>query len=252
MFAVIIFMLLLVTGSPATVSAQSYCDSSLLQPAGSSLGYRPRGDRCEGTYIKPVGSTTLLVASFASVAANINIRNGKPILVSWNRPPAGSPLHIRVQGIKRRLYYRMDALHPADSLRYRWPVAILHSLNINATDIGITGTMLCPVGAVEKEVYLPLHISQEAAATTAFKLLLLPGTELKEVYISLAPVAANGKPGKYIKEGEKLGYGYYPAERGIGINLPALPAKGFYYLSIGATLVNGGSTGLDLVFYNGN
>ncbi|MFC0773395.1 hypothetical protein [Terrimonas alba] len=254
LFAMLIFMLLLAAGSPVIVFAQNYCDSSLLQPAGSALGYRPRGDRCEGTYAKPVGGTTLLVASFASVAATINTKNGRPILISWSQPPVKSKLHIRAQGIKRRLYYRMDTMHPADSLRYRWPSAILSSLNISSRDIGITGTIRCKVGGADKEVYLLLRISQDNERTTSGKtvLLLLPGTELKEVYVSLAPVGADGRPGQFIKEAEKLGYGYYPAERGIEIILPVLPAKGFYYLEIGATLINGGGSGFDMLFYNGN
>jgi putative ABC transport system substrate-binding protein len=43
---------------------QSHCDPALPQLKDTPLGYRERGDRCEGLYIRDVSSTTLLIGSF--------------------------------------------------------------------------------------------------------------------------------------------------------------------------------------------
>jgi hypothetical protein len=47
---------------------------------------------------------------------------------------------------------------------------------------------------------------------------MLPGVELKEVYISLGPIGADGK----------LGNSYYPAERSLKILVSGLQNAGIY------------------------
>ena len=245
-----LMLLLLIS---AMTFGQGYCDSTLLQSAQGTLGYGPRGDRCEGIYAKPVGSTTLLVASFTSFFDDFKAGNGQALTISWKKPPTHNKVHIRVQGVKRHLYYRMDTVHPPDSSTYRWPSNVLASLNVGKKDIGIVGTTTLKLGETEKEIYLPVTLNQgkTTVTETGFHLLLLPGMELKEVYVSLAVTGADGKPAKWIKKAEKLGYGYYPAERAIGIPIKRLPEPGIYTVEIGATLINGGSASFNLWFYNG-
>src|SRR5687768_9332763 len=89
------------------LTAQVTCDPALPAIKEGHLGYRDRGDRCEGLYINPVSSTTLAVASFTEHFENFD-NTGNTLLIEWDKPPAGDEIHLRAQGIRPRLYYRMD------------------------------------------------------------------------------------------------------------------------------------------------
>jgi hypothetical protein len=239
-------------GFIAKLYAQDYCDPSLVKNTDSPLGYKNRGDRCEGLYIKEVSSTTLLIASLTESFEQYDISSPKPLQIEWARPPGNGPVRLRAQGIKRRLYYRMDTSQPPGTMFFNWTPNILASLNIVKGDIGVLASTRYVVGKELQDVYLPLRIKQEGnyIHSTSYNLTLLPGVELTEVYISLTLIDTNGKRIQTIKNGEELNYGYYPAERAIEIPLSGLKAKGTYYIEIGANLRGGGSSTVELWFYN--
>jgi hypothetical protein len=82
-------------------------------------------------------------------------------------------------------------------------------------------------------------------------LVLVPGRELKEVFLSLATVQEGGEPRRFIRSGEALEYGYYPAGRGIGIQLPPLSEPGIYYVELAAELAGGGVITTTIHLYHG-
>ena len=233
-------------------NAQTNCDSSLVKLSTGPSGYRERGDRCEGIYIKEVGSTTLQVASFTESFMQYDLKSGKPLIIQWDAPPNNSTVSLRAQGLRRKLYYQMDKTMPGGKTSYNWPVNFLSSLNIGKSEIGIAGNFRYKSGNVEHNVYVPLRISQQGqdVKTGNYKVLLFPGTELKEVYISMAPMEADGRNGKFIIEGKKLGYGYYPAERAIEIPISGMKETGIYYLEISAEKKNGGTSTQEIWFYH--
>jgi hypothetical protein len=239
-------------GPVMNVSAQEYCDPALIGNTGNPLGYRDRGGRCEGLYVKQVASTTLLVASLTQSVEQFNPEQAKPLLVEWDKTPGNGTIRLRAQGIRRRLYYRMDALRKSGETTFSWPSNVLASLNIGRDDLGVLASTQYQVGDQLREVYIPLRIRQdgEVQPSQSYKLTLLPGVELTEVYVSLARVAPDGRSKQFLKDGEKLEYGYYPAERGIAIPISGLKEKGTYYMEIGATLKDGGTASLQLWFYN--
>jgi hypothetical protein len=192
-----------------------------------------------------------MIASFTESFEPYGFNSDKPLLIEWGKLPANSKIHLRAEGIKRRLYYRMDTYRTPGSTSYSWPTSFIASQNITKNDVGIIGMFQQNIGQQRRDVYVPLRISQNTrpAKTGKYEIILFPGTELKEVYVSLAAVTANGQTGKFIKDGEKLGSSYYPAERGIEI--PVLVSKkGIYYMEIAAVLRNGGSDELKIWFYH--
>lgn len=234
------------------VSAQDgQCDPNLSQPTDLPYGYRDRGNRCEGIYIKEVKSTTLFIASFTEYFQDYDLKSGKDLLVDW-KLPSESDVFLRAYGLRRKLYYRMDTVVPSKSISYTWPVNILDALNIKKTDIGVIGWIQYPIGETEKKVYLPLRIKQQEKVRYegSYLLVLLPGQELQEVYISLAYMGKDGISEFILRPAEPLGYGYYPAERSIAIPISNLETAGIYYLEIGATLKSGGSSTVELWFYH--
>jgi hypothetical protein len=251
----IALLLLVINGSFAanpSPAQQSYCDPSLAQLKDTPLGYRERGDRCEGLYIREVSSTTLLIASFTESYQEYNPSSGKPLQLEWDSVPGSRSVHLRAQGLKRRLYYRMDTVQSPGRASYVWPSSILASLSILKNDLGVVGWTRVSVGEAVRDVYIPLRISQEAKAIRSggYKLRLLPGVELTEIFISLAPIGASGRPKTFMRDGEELGYGYYPAERGLEIPISGLKEPGIYYMEIGAKLRSGGTSTAQLWFYH--
>jgi len=234
------------------LSAQSNCDSNLTKLSNGPLEYKDRGDRCEGIYVKEVGSTTLQIVSLTESFGEYNTNSGKPILIEWDTPPANSAIHLRAQSVKWKLYYRMDTYRPNGDKLYNWPTDILASLSIEKSDFGLVGIAQDSIAKEKRDIYVPLRVSQDGKTirTNNYNLMLLPGVELKEVFISLAPLGTDGRPGKFIKNGDELKYGYYPAERSIQIPISGLQIAGVYYLEIGATLRNGGSSTLQIFFYH--
>src|SRR3990170_6662345 len=87
------------------VFGQGSCDPALPGIKEGKLGYRDRGDRCEGLYINPVSNTTLFLASFTEQFENYD-NSGNTILIEWDKPPTNKEIILRAQGIKPRLYYR--------------------------------------------------------------------------------------------------------------------------------------------------
>ena len=240
-----------IPGYITNILAQGNCDPSLVKLSAGPLGYQERGDRCEGIYIKEVGSTTLQVASFTESFVKYDLNSGKPLIIQWDAPPNNSSVSLRAQGLRRKLYYQMDKVMQAGKTFYSWPTNFLSSLNISKSEVGITGRFLYKLGTDERNVYVPLRINQQGndIKTGDYKLLLFPGTELKEVYTSMAPVETDGSNGKFIIEGKKLGYGYYPAERAIEIPVAGMKETGIYYLEISAEKESGGTSTQEIWFY---
>jgi hypothetical protein len=232
---------------------KDHCDPALSQTAGYHWGYQLRGDRCEGIYIQDVSGTTLMVASLTESFEDYDLDSGKELLVQWAAPGDGAP-HLRAQGTRPRLYYRMDTARPPGSTEYSWPLDVLRAQGIPRQDIGVVGWTRCPVGGTERRVYLPLRIGQQSSPlrSDSYQLVLLPGRELTEVFVSLAPIGVDGEPASFLADGKALEYGYYPADRPIAIPIRTLQEPGVYYLEVGATLEDGGSATVELWFYHPN
>jgi hypothetical protein len=234
------------------IGAQGFCDPSLPQPLDNPQGYRMRGDRCEGIYIQEVGATVLHLASFTESFEDFDPASGTALTVEWDRPACDGDIHLRGEGLRRRLYYRMDTLRPTATSAYSWPLGILSAQQLGKGDIGLMAWTHCGSGANERDVSIPVRIRQKQnpPRSGSYQLILIPGVELAEVYMSLAQAGADGRPKAFLKNREALGYGYYPAEWKIEIPISGLKAPGLYYLSLAATLRSGGASTTELWFYH--
>jgi hypothetical protein len=252
-FTLLLFLLFSLLYPLPGLAKNTPCDSNLKQQASDSLSYRPRQDRCEGRYIQEVASTILVTASLTAVFEDYDLKSGRDLTVAW-QVPQKQDVYLRAQGVRYRLFYRMDAVRSAGSASFQWPTDILAALEIPRRDLGVLGWMSYALGGVKREVYLPLRISQQGHAPQArtYHVVLWPGQELTEVFVSLAPMKADGSIGPFLpnQDGRPLKYGYYPAERAIEFDLPAPETPGIYYLEIGATPRKGGIITIPNWFYH--
>jgi hypothetical protein len=236
--------------SRLAVSQTGACDPRLLQPPTNPLGYRLRGDRCEGIYIQDVAGAPLEVASFTKSFSDYDPASKQAVKVEWDTPDAGVQTRLRAQSLRRRLYYRMDTLARSGSKTFTWPSDVLNALRLSREEIGIVGIARTSVGETQHDIYLPLRVGQDrkASASGGYQLVLVPGVELKEIFVTLT--AQHGKKSSVLKDGEALGYGFYPAERPVAIPISGVRDRGVYHLEIGATLRSGGASTADLWFYH--
>jgi hypothetical protein len=189
-----------------------------------------------------VGGTALWLASLTETFEPYDLTSRADLILEWSSP-GDREIRLRAQGIKRDLYYRMDAVRPAASHSYRWPSDVLAAQRVTPDRIGVLGWTRYPIGGAEQDVYVPLRITQHGPAPpfSAVELVLFPTVALNEVYVSIAAAADGGQPLRPLVQGDSLGYGYYPAERPVRVKLRQLTAPGLYYVEIAAALASGGS-----------
>jgi hypothetical protein len=190
------------------------------------------------------------LVSFTGSFEDYDLISRESLQVTWTVPITGS-VNLRAQGLKRRLYYRMDTLLPGNQLSFEWPTNILAPLTIERDDIGVTAWYLKELGGLPRTIYAPVQVWQKnpPQLPNTYRLIVVPGRELAEVYVSVAPLL-DGKRSLQDLSAQALGYGQYPVDRGIEIPIerPALP--GIYSVEVSADLVNGGVAALQFYFHN--
>jgi hypothetical protein len=214
-------------------------------------GYRSRGDRCEGVFVKDVvGGGSILLASYSSTLEGLDPEYGKTVEIEW-RALGNGPLHIRAYSMRRRLYYQMDTIQPSSSMVYVWPSDILASYSLRPPDLGIVGWTSYSVGNRDKEVYVPLAVRRHKSDPfgDSYELVLWSPVDITEVYVTIAQLGKSGQSQNVVKDGVPLHYGYYPAERGISVPLPQGLKSGIYFIEIGADIQNGGSAASQFWIY---
>lgn len=243
----------LLLAAPATLRGQgSPCDPAIERTAkGGALGYQSRGQHCEGLYATDVAATMMWVASLTAVFDEFDLSSPEPLEVKWSAPE-GLPTHLRAHGIKRDLYYRMDAPREPGNHSWDWPTDVLAAQGIERGDIGVLGWVKEEVGGVDYELFVPLSVTrpgaiQASSGSGSYELVVVPNVRLEEVYVSLARVPAVGKQpeGQYIKKQEPLGQRIYATQRPVKIQLTEFTDPGIYMVEITATRADGRSVTMD-------
>ncbi len=233
-WSVLLAVAALVGGVPAP--AQPRCDPQLTPRSSDPLRYMLRDNRCEGRYLAEVSSSTVTVVSLTSAFEDFDPVATPELVVSWT-PAAPGAVLVRAVALKPREYYRMDGVR-ADGSTFRWPTGVLASLRLARRDLGVVAWTPLAVGDERRDVFLPARVAARAVPTPgrSYRVVLWPGRELTEVYLSLAAVGADGRVREWLFEGRALKHGFYPAERGIATELPVSDFKraGVYYLEVGA------------------
>ena len=131
-------------------------------------------------------------------------------------------------------------------------LAVLAGIGLGRARLGVLGNMEWPFAGRKQRVLLPLRIGQGggAAAEESYELVIRPGVELREIYLSLAAVGDDGTEQEYLIDEEALNYHYYPAERAVSVPLPPLSRAGLYYILIAAELASGADSTVEAYFHH--
>jgi hypothetical protein len=238
----------------AAQAADGLCDRTLPSPPDDAQGYRERGDRCEGRYLRNVTSTTVWPVSLTEVFEPFDASRDKALQVSWPAVDAGiKEVALRAESVKRRVYYRMDTRRPAADRKFSWPTQVLWALEMTSGDLGVLASTSLPVASVPRVVYLPARVTRGATAQpgAGYSLALMPGIELEELSTGLVRVGDDGRE-TVLRPLMPLRYGYYPALRAVSIELPknAFPARGVYRIELVARLAGSGASRSELWLYH--
>ena len=240
------------SGEPASVVPPVECDSLVRTQASDPLRYRQRGDRCEGVYGENVsGSSQLRVVSLVESFETFDDTSSLPLRIDWT-PPGGAAVLLRASAIRTGLYYRMETTRPIAETHYAWPSDVRRPLRIGRADIGLTGSTTVTRGGSPQDVFIPLRVSQRRppVRSSSYRLTVMPSVGLSEVYVTVASAGPDGRPARYLQRDEKLGYGFYPAERPIEVRLPTLTERGVYFVGISATREGGGGATRNILLYH--
>jgi hypothetical protein len=236
------FILLLLNLTLGLAQTTKYCVEGLESTDEEGLPYKEREGRCEGFYIQKVSSTDIALVSMTAQTvpdfASIN-----PLFVLWPSPSnTNTELRLQAQGIKSRLFYRMDTAKPITQSEFAWKTDVLNSAKIKPQDIGVLGWAEFSQG----KVYLPVGLSEQSSSLSSpstpatYTVLFIPSSELDEVYLAYGFVGSEVKALETFDvetlETQPLGYGYYPA--GVpfdyAISVKDLRDTGFYALRLQA------------------
>jgi hypothetical protein len=230
------------------MSPQNGCDPNLRAKAEDSYGYRQRGDRCEGVYVQEV-SASLWVASFTREPLQLAPQPDS-LRLTWS--PRDAEVHLRADALRPRVHYRMDAVRPVLSTGYVWNTSLLNFFRLEQKELGIVAWSQMRLGDTNRQLYVPVGVNEaKSGPPTAGEVILVPGAELRELYLTFALLKPDGTPADYIAKDKPLRYGYYPAQRGVPIELPPWKTPGIYLLEFGAELATGGVSSERIWFYGG-
>jgi hypothetical protein len=233
---------------PALAAGGTHCDPDLHPPATNPLGYRLRGERCEGVYIQDVGATPLKLVSFTESYESFDPTVDVPIILEW--VSAGDlAVHLRAQSVRAHLYYRMDSQRAAGQASFTWASDLLATLRLGRGELGVLAWTNQRIGDANQNVLQPLRLLQKAARTTGtYHMVVVPGVQVDEIFVSMAPLKPNGQPGAFQLDKQPVGLGYYPAGRAVPIPVPVPSAAGIYRIDLGAPRTGGGSAAMTVYF----
>ena len=231
---------------------QDICDPQLRSSDSDPLGYRLRGDRCEGRYTPNASASVVLLSLIEATDASAADKGR--IEVSWHSASEES-VSIQAQSVdpKKKAFYRMDVASPNGQGSYAWESGLLTSLGLSPKDLAIRASIAGTIDHASGRIFLPVVVRSEGLATHErtpgrITVLILPGAELEEVYVSLEKVTDESAPPESVSRQEPLKLGYYPQDFGISFMTPPLPSPGIYHLLLTAAEKSGGAGKLDFYF----
>lgn len=238
-------LLLGATGVPEAAVQQSppsACDPTVRQAPENPWGYRPRGQRCEGMYLRDVGAVPLRVVALTEGTPAFDPAAGA-LHVEWTVPRNSGAVRLRAESLRHRTYYRMDAVAMGTQRSFEWPSEVLAAQGLTPAELALTASTPFVSDGQERVLLLPARVHQgrpDSGSPAPVVLTLWPGLELEELFLTV-----HGPDGTALVDGRSLGRSFYPAERALSVKLPAVAHTGVHRVRVAATLRGGGSTSVD-------
>jgi hypothetical protein len=231
---------LFTAGDPASAqNAAPVCNPRLV-PQDGPLGYRVRGDRCEGLYETLVALGTIQPVSLVLAEQPIPLGLYR---LTWSRTATMALVHVQAVTFKPDVFYRMDA--QVKGSEYRWPTDLLRQLGIQANELGVLATREETINGQPQPVYLPVDLRGAGSSPRGrYALRVATSEDLAELYLSVTGPIAAGQAGKPLVAERRIGGPYRSSTAPIWVPLDLSPAEpGLYQVRLAGKLANrGGGT----------
>jgi len=218
---------------PAPTLAQKSTCKPGVKPVQDALGYRQRGDRCEGIYWQPhAGETAIVVLAVTSGPPPPSIP-GDALPVRWPAQVPGATdgdVQLEAVSVRRGLFYRMDAVGALKKGRYEWPTDVLRSVGLGASEFALQARVPVRVGAISWPAYLPVGLGDLASSPGPLTVRLASGVPLYRLSWECLRMDSGGMPGTSLARGELEGP--FPADQPFDLRLPLPGFSGYCYLDL--------------------
>jgi hypothetical protein len=219
---------------------QTPCSEGVRQvPATADpLGYRQRGERCEGRYsFQPYAGPNLRIISFAYAEESFP-RDGRDLVhLDWCARNRGAQVSIQAVAIDPRFLYRMDARLPKGKPDVmRWPMDVVAGLRLTDRDLGVVARISASYRGEPIQALVPLRISRDMASgrcPSTVSFIVLSSIDLSSLRVRLwAAHSAQGTSEPAVLD-KTFRSGPYLAHKPITLPVDLPPDSGLFTIEIG-------------------
>jgi hypothetical protein len=229
--------------SPGAAVTTLVCDATLT-PQRGPLGYRLRGDRCEGLYEQMAELGSMRPVSLARREVPVP---DSELRLSWAEQSPQTRVRVEAFTFKPNVYYRMNTI--AAGRGYRWPTNVLKDIGVSDVQLGVVATVEEVVNGASQRVYLPVDLAAPAPEGDRYLLKIASAEDLQAVFLTIVGPITSGQAGARVVSDQRVAGPYHSSATPMRIPLDCSAfAAGLYQIRISATLSNraGGTT---LSFY---
>lgn len=234
--------LLLSLNAVVSAAPEVTCDGTIQGVAQDRLGYRLRGDRCEGIYWQPHSTPDNLPV------LSIQEGNAPPraptlpsvVRLSWSRAgkiAAGSIVRVRAVQLRPGLYYRMDTTRTYAAGGYDWSTDVVRDLGLGLHEVAVLAMTQVKAGALNWNVVLPASVGAPGGTPPGtYTITVLPGVTVHGLSWRCLRIQADGTPGAKVAEGALSRQLIAGAPVSFSVVLPTF--RGLAYLELNANPVS--------------
>jgi hypothetical protein len=208
-------------------------DDSLVVP------YHHAGDYCEGMYLQPVASNTLVTVSLTESVGKIDFEKDAPIRIDWSDTLPGM---FHLQGTRiGAAPYDLD-VKPGRLPWFEWSTSKVRKVGVRDDQLGFLVWSKRVSNGRERKLYFPANVSQgQVRGERHPRIVVVPGTQLEQVTVSLGTSDEDGRMTGWLIQARSAGSVLYPANAPIVLLLDELAAapSGFYLIEVTAKASTG-------------
>jgi hypothetical protein len=228
----------------ATGQGSSVCDQST-RPRDVPLGYRWRGDRCEGVFAQQVAGEELELRSFTRGAGEFDPLRTRAIRLQWRTPGPGD-VRVRVRGYSLDPLYGMDATLE-DSSHFDWSTEVLGQLRYRASDLGFLCWTPRALDGVDRRVYLPMSVGAVVDSARGYRVTMVAVATLASITWRAMP-ASGPRDDRNVTTGTRRGR--FPRYEPVTLDIDARGAAGIYRLEVTAVATDGRAFSSPLILFH--
>jgi hypothetical protein len=210
------------------VFASEPCRNNVI-PAPGPHPYRRIGERCEGEFIREVGSSLEVLSVTAGEVPKLNPGKSS-ISLFWSSLPIKA-FEINVRVLRPHTYYRMDITPKPDDLKVLWPLDELRKAGHENKHIAIRATAIFELKGVIHNIFVPIRVDTVAAGTAVpfYRIVFTSGDEVHSLEVTLRDKVRNTT--YEVWKNETKARDVFPPTWPITLDIPAsIRGKGIYLL----------------------